>query len=56
MEEVALSMLIQYGIAGIVIYLLFRIVFNDLRDIREELRSIREELRKIREVLERGKG
>jgi hypothetical protein len=49
-------MIVQYGIAGVVIILLFRIVFNDLRDIREELRSIREELRRIREVLERGKG
>jgi hypothetical protein len=44
-------MMVQYGLAGIVIYLLFRIVFNDLRDIKEELRDIKEELRKLREVL-----
>ena len=46
-------MLVQYGIAGIVIYLLFRIVFNDLQSIKQELREIREEIRKLREVLER---
>jgi hypothetical protein len=44
--------LIQYGLAGIVIYLLFRIVFNDLASIKLELRDIKEELRRIREVLE----
>jgi hypothetical protein len=52
-EEEAINMMLQYGIAGIVIYLLFRIVFNDLASIKEELRSIREELRRIREVLEK---
>jgi hypothetical protein len=55
-EEAILNLMIQYGIAGIVIYLLFRIVFNDLQSIKSELMEIREELRKIREVLERGKG
>ena len=54
--EVIVNLLIQYGIAGIVIYLLFRIVFNDLASIKLELRDIKEELRKIREVLECGKG
>ena len=54
-EEVIVNMLIQYGLAGIVIYLLFRIVFNDLQSIKSELREIREELRRIREVLERVK-
>jgi hypothetical protein len=51
-EEATINMLLQYGIAGVVIYLLFRIVFNDLQSIKSELREIREELRRIREVLE----
>jgi len=52
-EEETINLLVQYGIAGIVIYLLFRIVFNDLQSIKQELREIREEIRKLREVLER---
>ncbi len=56
MEETILTMLIQYGLAGIVIYLLFRIVFGDLATIKSELREIREELRRIREVLEYAKS
>jgi hypothetical protein len=52
-EEATISMLVQYGIAGIVIYLLFRIVFNDLQSIKQELVEIRQELRRIREVLEK---
>jgi hypothetical protein len=51
-EEATVNMLIQYGLAGVVIYLLFRIVFNDLASIKEELREIKGELRRIREVLE----
>jgi hypothetical protein len=52
--EEAIAMFIQFGIAGVVIYLLFKIVFNDLASIKEELREIKEELKRIREVLERG--
>jgi hypothetical protein len=51
-EEATINMMIQYGIAGIVIYLLFRIVFNDLHSVKSELREIRKELRRIREALE----
>jgi hypothetical protein len=52
-EEAILNMMLQYGIAGIVIYLLFRIVFNDLASIKLELRDIKQELKRIREVLEK---
>jgi hypothetical protein len=50
-----MTMFIQYGLAGIVIYFLFRIVFNDLASIKRELHGIREELRRIRDVLERNR-
>jgi hypothetical protein len=50
-EEAILNLMIQYGLAGIVIYLLFRIVFNDLQSIKQELREIKEEIRKLREAL-----
>ena len=53
MEEEVLNLMIQYGIAGIVIYLLFRIVFNDLASIKNELVEIKNEIRKLREVLEK---
>jgi hypothetical protein len=53
-EEEAITM-IQYGLAGIVIYLLFRIVFNDLQSIKSELVEIKNELRLIREILERNR-
>jgi hypothetical protein len=52
MAEETLNLLVQYGLAGVVIYLLFRIVFNDLASIKLELQQIREELKRIREVLE----
>jgi len=54
-EEAVITLILQYGIAGVVIYLLFRIVFNDLHTIKEELREIKTELRRIREVLENNR-
>jgi hypothetical protein len=53
--EETITILIQYGLAGVVIYLLFRIVFNDLASIKHELVEIRQELKRIREVLERNR-
>jgi len=50
-EEAVINMLVQYGIAGVVIYLLFRIVFNDLASIKNELVEIKNEIRKLREAL-----
>jgi len=48
-----MNMLVQYGLAGVVIYLLFRLVFNDLSTIKEELRAIKNEIRELREELRR---
>ena len=56
-----LQQLVNYGLAGIVIYMLFKLVYNDLRRLDERLVSIkhaledvREELRKLREELLRA--
>ena len=56
-----LQQLVNYGLAGIVIYMLFKLIYNDLRRLDERLGSIkhaledvREELRKLREELLRA--
>jgi len=60
-ETELLQQLVNYGLAGIVIYMLFKLVYNDLRRLDERLVSIkhaledvREELRKLREELLRA--
>lgn len=60
-ETELLQQLVNYGLAGIVIYMLFKLVYNDLRKLDERLVSIkhaledvREELRKLREELLRA--
>jgi len=62
-ETELLQQLVNYGLAGIVIYMLFKLVYNDLRRLDERLVSIkhaledvREELRKLREELLRASG
>ena len=52
-EQEVLQQLLNYGIAGVVIYLLFRIVFNDLSTMKEELRGIKNEIRELREEIRR---
>jgi hypothetical protein len=60
-EADLLQQLVNYGLAGIVIYMLFKLIYNDLRKLDERLLSIkhaledvREELRKLREELLRA--
>ena len=60
-ETELLQQLVNYGLAGIVIYMLFKLVYNDLRKLDERLLSIkhaledvREELRKLREEILRA--
>ena len=52
-EPELLQQLLNYGLAGIVIYLLFRIVFNDLSTMKEELRGIKNEIHELREEIRR---
>ena len=60
-EADLLQQLVNYGLAGIVIYMLFKLIYNDLRKLDERLLSIKhaledvkEELRKLREELLRA--
>ena len=34
--------LIQYGLAGIVIYIFYQLIRNDLKELRNEMRLLRE--------------
>ena len=52
-EAEMLQQLLNYGLAGVVIYLLFRIVFNDLSTVKEELRAIKNEIHELREEIKR---
>ena len=48
-----LTIIIQYGLAGVVIYLFYTLITNDLRELRETLEKELEDLRRdIRELVE----
>lgn len=48
-----LTILIQYGLAGVVIYLFYKLITNDLREFRESIESELKSLRRdIRELVE----
>ena len=50
-EVEILNQMINYGLAGVVIYLLFRIVFDDLQIIKSELRDINKRLERLEDLL-----
>ena len=51
-----IAILLQYGLAGLAIYLMYRLMTNHsrhlVRIITKNLRELREEIKKLRETLE----
>jgi len=54
------TILIQYGLAGVVIYLFYTLITNDLRDLRQDIRELINEIKllrvEIKESRNRGNG
>jgi hypothetical protein len=48
-----MNMLVQYGLAGVVIYMLFKLINNDMKEIKSELKEIRILLEKLLDKLAR---
>jgi hypothetical protein len=46
-------MLINYGLAGVVIYIFYTLLRNELHDLKEEIRRLSEEIKALREYLSR---
>ena len=51
-----ITILLQYGLAGLAVYLMYKLMANHskhlTRIITENLRELREEIKKLREILE----
>jgi hypothetical protein len=48
-----LQVLVQYGIAGVVVYLMFKLINNDMKEIKSELKEIRLLLERLLDKLAR---
>lgn len=48
-----LVLLVNYGLAGIVIYIFYSIISNDLKELREEINELKKTIEKLILVLER---
>ena len=54
MNEIdVLQVLVQYGIAGVVVYLMFKLINNDMKEIKSELKEIRLLLERLLDKLAR---
>jgi len=43
--------LLNYGLAGVVVYIFYRLVSNELKELSGEMRELRKEIRALREEL-----
>jgi len=48
LEQDILITLTQYGIAGLALYLLYRIAFHELSEVKQEIAELKLEVRELR--------
>ena len=48
--------LLNYGLAGIIILILYKLVSNHLKELEEEIRKLREEIKELRIVISYIRG
>jgi hypothetical protein len=46
---------INYGLAGVVIYIFYRLISNELKDLKEEVRKLRESIDALTKTLRNAK-
>lgn len=49
-------LLLNYGLAGVVVYVFYKLISNDLRDLRDEIKALREEIRHLSTVIKNSVG
>ena len=52
-EDQLLGTLINYGLAGVVVYIFYRLISNELHDLKEEIKNLSEEIKALRETIAR---
>jgi hypothetical protein len=46
-ENALLQYIVNYGLAGIVIYIFYRLISNELKSLKEEIARLRESIDKL---------
>jgi len=45
--------MVNYGLAGVVVYIFYRLISNELHDLKEEIKNLSEEIKALRETIAR---
>ena len=53
LEEQLLTIVVNYGLAGVVVYIFYRLISNELHDLRDEIKNLSEEIKALREAISR---
>ena len=53
LEDQLLTIVVNYGLAGVVVYIFYKLISNELHDLREEIRKLSEEIKALRDVISR---
>jgi len=53
LEEQLLTIVVNYGLAGVVVYIFYKLISNELHDLRDEIKNLSEEIKALREAISR---
>ncbi|PNV81829.1 MAG: hypothetical protein C0179_00710 [Fervidicoccus sp.] len=53
-SDYILEVLINYGLAGIVVYIFYKLISNDLRDVRESIDKLRNTIEELIKAIYRS--
>jgi len=51
LENALLQYIVNYGLAGVVIYIFYRLISNELRELKREITMLRESINKLTEKI-----
>lgn len=49
-------LLLNYGLAGVVVYVFYKLISNDLAELKEEIKALREEIKNLSTVIKNSVG
>jgi len=53
LEDQLLTIVVNYGLAGVVVYIFYKLISNELHDLREEIKKLSEEIKALRDAISR---
>lgn len=50
-EDIVVQYIVNYGLAGVVIWIFYKLISNDLQELKDEIKQLREAIEKLSEKI-----